>query len=102
MNDNLLAKRRIFITNDRTVCRVVVTVYPRIIYPDVIEIGAKVNVALEIVHDMIVDCRKAPDIPFPRTIRLGIINFIDPPIIGLTEFEKAGRCISELLLVLGD
>ncbi len=49
-----------------------------------------------------VDYRKAPSIAFPRTIRLGIIELIDPPVITLAEFEKAGGSISSIFLVLAD
>ncbi|MBA7651296.1 hypothetical protein ES703_59113 [subsurface metagenome] len=49
-----------------------------------------------------VDYPKAPGIAFPWTIRLGIIELIDPPVITLAEFEKAGGRISSIFLVLAD
>ena len=49
-----------------------------------------------------VDYRESPRIAFPWTIRLGIIELIDPPVITLAEFEKDGGSISSIFLVLAD
>jgi len=33
--------------------------------------------------------RKAPDIAFPGALLVGVIYLIDPPVVGLAEFEPA-------------
>ena len=38
-------------------------------------------VALKIVHDREIGCRKAPDAAYPRTVGIEVINLIDPPIV---------------------
>ncbi len=78
----MLGKRRILITNKRTVCRVVISVYPHVKYPVALGvIRVKVIVGLKIVHDKEVGRRKAPDRAYPRTVRVGTIDLINSPIV---------------------
>ncbi|MBA7684226.1 hypothetical protein ES703_92617 [subsurface metagenome] len=78
----MLGKRRTFITNDRAVCRLLVSVYPRIEYSVALGVTrVKVVVGLEIVHDKILGCHEAPDVTRPGTWGLGLIYFINLPVI---------------------
>jgi len=76
-------------TNESPVyIRVVVAVYPRV--KDVVALGLsriKVIVALHIVHNKEVGCSEAPEDARPRTVGVGTIDLINPPIVGYTQFE---------------
>ncbi len=87
----MLGKRRSVITNKRTVCRVVVSVYPGVKYPVAIGLGGfKVIVRFKIVHDKEVGGGKAPDRACPRTVGVDVIDFIDTPVVGGVPREFSG------------
>ncbi|MBA7687011.1 hypothetical protein ES703_95471 [subsurface metagenome] len=92
MNDTLLGKRRRFIADDRAICRLLISIYPRVKYPVALGvIGVKVVVALKIVYHNEVGCRKAPDLAFPWTIKIGIIYLINSPVVGLVPLQRSFR-----------
>ncbi len=90
MNDTLLGKWRSIITNESSVCRDLVSIYPRIEYL----IGWIIVVVFKIVHHKVVGNRKAPDITLPGTIRLSVINLINPPVVSLAPNKTIRICKS--------
>ncbi len=90
MNDSLLGKRSSIITNDRAVCIDTVSVCPGVKYPVAIRvIGVEVVIALEIIHNKIIGCRKAPEFTFQRG-GLGLVYLIDTPVVSIAQVERTG------------
>lgn len=57
-------------------------------------------VDLEVIYNNEIEYGKTPDIAFPGTIRLGLVDLIDPLVVGLAIVEKAIRIICVGILVL--
>ena len=92
VNITLLGKRKVRITNDRTVyCRVEVSVYPCIKYPVAIGvIRVQVIVELEIVHNKVFYGGKVPNVTFPGHGARSLIDLIDLPVVSLSKVKKSG------------
>ncbi len=90
MNDTLLGKWISIITNESSVCRDLVSIYPRTEYL----IGWIVVVVLKVVHHEVVGNLKAPDVALPGTIRLSVINLINPPVVSRTPNKTIRICKS--------
>jgi hypothetical protein len=92
VNDGLLGKRRISITNYGTISsRVVESIYPGKEYPVTGRVsGIKVIVGLHIINDKEVGCRETPEWACPRAICIDIIGFINTPVVCSIPFKWSG------------
>ena len=92
MNDCLLGKWWIRVTDDRTVYSwIVESVHPGQIYP----VGSrftfiKVIIALHIVQDKEAGCGKAPEWACPRAVGIGVIGLINTPVVSGIPLKLSG------------
>jgi hypothetical protein len=82
VNDPLLCEWWISITYERTISRIVISIYPCIKYPVACRVSrVKIVIAFHIINDKKIGRRKAPERTCPRAVSVGVVGLINPPVV---------------------
>ncbi len=91
VNSSLLSIRRQIITDQRPVRGGSEAINPLVEYPVAVGIGRiDVIVGFKIIDNKEVACGKAPNIAYPRTARIGAVDFVNPPVVSRLQLQSAG------------